>query len=750
MDDRHEETVADICSLSWVNTIFSAVWPKVHLALTEFVHAELTPRLQDVLPTPFKQVHFARFSLGDGLPQLGPVEVMKHSEGHIQVEVDFKYFSETDVLLDAGRGISFGIRRLSLAGRLCLAMKPLLEKWPLVGGVHFFFASQPKVELKYQGLGDFPGLAQKVQDAVDGMIRSAIVLPNFKSFDFTDNESKFGLEANAQRPLGVLRVRILRARNLAGANLQLTSEVERFSSDPYCVIRLGSQSVRSSTTSGSVSPAWPPDEPSVFLVVHHHEQEVEIDVMHEPRGKLRPNFVTLLGKMPATSVRTLLHRAEIVRSDESDAGGFIRQRRVVLDTSAVNKTMLHVKDPVNIGVPSEIDLCVEWFDLAAGPGSFSRRDRSLGLPEGLILVELMHGFNFPAEAIARGRGPRWQCRLVSKDSPRTAWSGKHTQSKFGECVCEEFRPGASVPRILFGVIDRLYEEDGLHHEDIAHIVDLGPDIILQYLKERDTFRSRLQEKRQLLGEDMCGEFRWHQTLTLFFSKDAREDLAIDLIDPDGLTIGTLENIDLRELIEDESGAMPCTRLQLRPAESDQEEVRSRLAAWIFPYCSKPVHAKSARTRYRAVQMEVSLRLLRLTTGSAPWTVTAAATVASSDSPSRMDPGVPRSRPSQPGLPPQTEPKGDTTAEGVVAPWESERDDANPAGVTASRTDATHSGDLAECSPRPSSERRANRAASPSRPTSPSWMAGDAMNSYHSSGYVAVPQPPPPSKRYDDQ
>ncbi|CAE8620821.1 unnamed protein product [Polarella glacialis] len=127
-----------------------------------------------------------------------------------------------------------------------------METWPVIGAVSLYFASPPRVELQFSGLpSQFPGLAQKVQGAVDGMFASW-VLPNFKSFHLTRDERLLSLtEARAQEPIGVLRVQVLRASHLAGANW-LMGSVQSFTSDPYCILQLGSSTVRTSTVRGRV------------------------------------------------------------------------------------------------------------------------------------------------------------------------------------------------------------------------------------------------------------------------------------------------------------------------------------------------------------------------------------------------------------------------------------------------------------------------------------------------------------------
>lgn len=53
-------------------------------------------------PKPWQKtrgIHFARFSLGNGVPSFGPIEVRRQSESHVLIEVEIRYASAVDVLL---------------------------------------------------------------------------------------------------------------------------------------------------------------------------------------------------------------------------------------------------------------------------------------------------------------------------------------------------------------------------------------------------------------------------------------------------------------------------------------------------------------------------------------------------------------------------------------------------------------------------------------------------------------------------
>ena len=122
-----------------------------------------------------------------------------------------------------------------------------------------------------------------------------------------------------------------------GANWKMGA-VRHFTSNPYCLLRLGGTSFRSSTVKNSTNPDWPLSD-AAYFIVHNREQELQVDVMDNDEGFLQRNFVGLLGRLRLT-VSQLLSGAETVK-------------RYKLDTSEVKSGLLHVDDPVNTGIPSE-------------------------------------------------------------------------------------------------------------------------------------------------------------------------------------------------------------------------------------------------------------------------------------------------------------------------------------------------------------------------------------------------------------
>merc|ERR1712178_222390 len=79
---------------------------------------------------------------------------------------------------------------------------------------------------------------------------------------------------------------------------------------------------------------------------------------------------------------------------QPSAGGSHRLGRVRLDTSNVSREMLHVNDPINTGIPSELEVEVEWFNLAER----QNLPAAVEHPMALLCVDIHKGSGFPEEA----------------------------------------------------------------------------------------------------------------------------------------------------------------------------------------------------------------------------------------------------------------------------------------------------------------------------------------------------------------
>lgn len=572
-----EDEASETSSLVWVNSLLRALWPNATVALENYINQELTEKLQRDLPSPFNSIHFARFSLGQGVPSFGPIEVRRHSDSQVLIEVEIRYASAVDVLLKAGSSLSLGVKRLDFFGRLCLELKPLLDTWPIVGAVIVYFAAQPKLQLQFCGIVDapLPGLAKRVQSAVD-WLSSTLVLPNFKCLEITSDERLLSLAACTREPIGVLKVHACRGLNLAGANWKMGA-VRNFTSNPYCVLRLGGTSIKTSTVKNSTNPDWP-DEDAAYFIVHNREQELQVDVMDNDEGFLQRNFVGLLGRLR-------LSITQLLGPNPGGPGGRGLQR-YKLDTKEVKSGLLHVDDPVNTGIPSELDLKFKWLDLASpGPAGAAAVER--GEPQGMVLLELHQGTGFPEEAV---KALRWKCWIL-EDQAVYSSNGKPPEHP-------DFQ--TSLPDCLHHVIDQLTARDA-DPAEIADIVEVDVDQVAQYLAAKAQHEQSEAKRKQDYGEVRCVELSWYETLALLVN-DPAASISLSLVNSRGDVVGHLAPIKVKDVMSGaEKNAHETSRmLTIESTQPRAAGVSGVLSAWIFPAC-----APISKDRFRAVQMHVS-------------------------------------------------------------------------------------------------------------------------------------------------
>jgi len=599
------DVMAERSTLSWVNTLLGWIWPKANKALIQWVHEDLTPRLQESLPALFSNLHFSTFSLGRNTPDFGPVEVIQHSDSHVQIDLPIRYISDVDILIDAGTGgLTFGINQLKFTGRLCIVLKPLVSKWPLIGAMQWFFCDKPQVTLRFTGLGavaqQFPGMDTKVQNTVDEWICSRFVLPITRVRHFTRNEDIVNLmDASTIQPLGVLRARVRRAWNLAGVNWSALS-VDRFTSDPYCIMKLGDVSHRSSTVTNTTNPVWPSDESNGYFVVYHKDQSLKIDAVGDGSGRILGNSVSFLGRASAT-VDTILStwRQQFALGN---ASGVTRCGRIPLDTASVSKEMLHVNDPIMQGISSELEVEVEWF-------SFVDR-QSLPVeskhPLALLCVELHKGMGFPLEALGGKNGLRWRSYLQSESQEEE----QQRLSRRGQlCDVDQIEfPDVPIHPQLHSVIDKLAERKFTHAE-IAHVVGVeSPEVIDLYLKHKAEYIQKHQERaREQQSEDHRVSLQWYETVTHFLHRLEPTSLTLELLDGEDNVVGSIGPLSLRQLF---SNSPVCSPKATHALYLPRSAAGGGLASWFTGAPKMPVGVD----RFGTAELQLSARLHYLKPG----------------------------------------------------------------------------------------------------------------------------------------
>lgn len=266
-----------------------------------------------------------------------------------------------------------------------------------------------------------------------------MVLPNRMVMRFAKTKLNDYPEFKNPPPMGMLRVHVLEANDLIGADFRLFSER---TSDPYCIITLSKKEWRTRTIKTTCDPKWGGPEDRNDFLIYHERQALQLAVYDE----ILLGGDSFLGSMPPDFT---VHDLLIQQRDHGD--GSIE---LSLDTSAVEGD----KSPSEWH-HSSVCLKLQYFEfgLASQEGSFQSK---LAAPT-LLSVKLYHITGIPQE---RARGIRIRVRIGNHQEESKKSKAVHPKEFHGF--------GLQQSKIM-----RSLAKDGTPHESIAKAFGLTPEIV---------------------------------------------------------------------------------------------------------------------------------------------------------------------------------------------------------------------------------------------------------------------------------
>jgi len=253
----NERNLACTGDADWLSQLFVFLWPRVGPWLDAKLLNMLEPAINNALPGILKgHAKFTQLSLGATPPTFGPMEVFQTEDlQEFELRIGIQLITDSRAWLDA-RGVQIGIEKIKIEGTLSIVFRPPKKTPPFFGGVELYMINAPVVDLEFHGAGriaEFPTIRPLIRNVIANQLANRLVLPNRMAWDLEPEDDTDLAELKCPDPHYILRLTVLRGKNLEAADYYLTQAP---SSDPYVVVSLGATRQTSPVVMNNLNPWW--------------------------------------------------------------------------------------------------------------------------------------------------------------------------------------------------------------------------------------------------------------------------------------------------------------------------------------------------------------------------------------------------------------------------------------------------------------------------------------------------------------
>ncbi|XP_071104075.1 extended synaptotagmin-1-like [Haliotis cracherodii] len=257
----------------WLNKIIQQLWPFIGDFMGDILKQHVEPKVKEAVMSSFT---FSKVDMGTKPLRVDGVRVYNIRQGEIYMDLDLNYDGDADI--DVGLLVSnaAGIKHIKLSGTLRVVLKPLLSAAPLVGGVSFFFITNPNLDFDLTNLAnimDIPMFNSKLHAIIQGQLSDLLVFP--KRMEYIIGEGTKFSKLRCPRPQGVLAIHVKEAKELRDADGIGIS-------DPYAQVKVGDQTFLTAILENKKDAKW---DQKFDALVDLAEERLEVRVMdHDTVG----------------------------------------------------------------------------------------------------------------------------------------------------------------------------------------------------------------------------------------------------------------------------------------------------------------------------------------------------------------------------------------------------------------------------------------------------------------------------------
>ncbi|XP_077644841.1 extended synaptotagmin-1 [Lonchura striata] len=272
--------------------VLAQAWPFLGQFLAQLLQGRVAPAVR-ASSAHLQSFAFTRIDLGR--KPLRILGVRAHPGTHdkqILLDLNISYVGDVQIDVEVKKFFcKAGVKGVQLHGVLRIILEPLLGEAPIVGALSLFFIRRPTLDINWTGLTnllDIPGLSSVSDSLIMDSLASCLVLPNRLLLPLLP-ELPGAARLRCPPPRGVVRVALVAARALPSKDRFLGGLVAG-RSDPYAVLRVGTQAAASRVIGDCSDPQW--DEVYEFMVHEVPGQELEVELFDKD-----PDKDDLLGRM---------------------------------------------------------------------------------------------------------------------------------------------------------------------------------------------------------------------------------------------------------------------------------------------------------------------------------------------------------------------------------------------------------------------------------------------------------------------
>uniref|UniRef100_A0A8C0IP50 Extended synaptotagmin 1 n=1 Tax=Chelonoidis abingdonii TaxID=106734 RepID=A0A8C0IP50_CHEAB len=268
----------DVEKAEWLNKILAQAWPFFGQYMEKLLVENIAPMIR-ASSTHLQTFTFTKVDMGEKPLRVMGVNVHTgQNKKQILLDLTISYVGDVHIDVEVKKFFcKAGVKGMQLHGVLRVILEPLIGDMPIVGALTMFFIRRPTLDINWTGMTnllDIPGLSSLSDSMIMDSIAAFLVLPNRLLVPLVPDLHDVA-QLRSPLPRGIVRVHLREARDLQSKDKYVKGLIEG-KSDPYALVRVGTQVFTSQVIDESLNPTW--NEMYEFVVHEVPGQELETQV----------------------------------------------------------------------------------------------------------------------------------------------------------------------------------------------------------------------------------------------------------------------------------------------------------------------------------------------------------------------------------------------------------------------------------------------------------------------------------------